>query len=72
MHPPLHPQVAATGDGKGYIDHMKQQRWEYAVIDSPQVNAFVAPGGKVVVYTGGHRGIYSRRGHPPSRSPKNV
>ena len=26
--------------------------WEFAVIDSDQVNAFVVPGGKVVVYTG--------------------
>ena len=27
-------------------------KWEFAVIDSDQVNAFVVPGGKVVVYTG--------------------
>ena len=26
--------------------------WEFAVINSPQVNAFVVPGGKMVVYTG--------------------
>lgn len=27
-------------------------KWEFAVVDSDQVNAFVVPGGKVVVYTG--------------------
>ena len=27
-------------------------KWEFAVINSDQVNAFVVPGGKVVVYTG--------------------
>lgn len=27
-------------------------KWEFAVIDSNEVNAFVVPGGKVVVYTG--------------------
>jgi metalloendopeptidase OMA1, mitochondrial len=32
--------------------HMRGLQWEYAVIDSPQVNAMVAPGAKVVVYTG--------------------
>lgn len=26
--------------------------WEFAVVESPEVNAFVVPGGKVVVYTG--------------------
>ena len=26
--------------------------WEFVVIDSPQLNAFVLPGGKVCVYTG--------------------
>lgn len=27
-------------------------KWEFAVINDEQVNAFVVPGGKVVVYTG--------------------
>lgn len=31
---------------------MKRMNWEFAVIKSPMVNAFVAPGGKVVVFTG--------------------
>ena len=31
---------------------MQGLEWEFAVVNSPQVNAFVVPGGKVVVYTG--------------------
>ncbi|PSC68549.1 Pentatricopeptide repeat-containing mitochondrial [Micractinium conductrix] len=63
--PPRHPasqtvrrigtriaQAATDGYGGGYQDHLKHMEWEFAVIDSPQVNAFVVPGGKVVVYTG--------------------
>lgn len=34
------------------MDHMNKLRWEFSVIDSPEVNAFVLPGGKVCVYTG--------------------
>jgi len=48
----LAKQVAEDGAGGGFINHMRGLEWEYAVVDSPQVNAFVAPGGKVVVYTG--------------------
>ncbi len=44
--------AAADGEGGGYQAHMKNLKWEFAVIDSQQANAFVAPGGKVVVYTG--------------------
>jgi hypothetical protein len=44
--------VAADGFGGGFNKHMKGLRWEFAVIDSPEMNAFVVPGGKVVVYTG--------------------
>jgi hypothetical protein len=32
---------------------MRNLDWEFAVVESPEVNAFVVPGGKVVVYTGG-------------------
>jgi predicted Zn-dependent protease len=31
---------------------MQGLKWEFSVINSPEVNAFVVPGGKVVVYTG--------------------
>lgn len=45
--------MAADGGGGGYVDHMRNLDWEFAVIHSPEINAFVVPGGKVVVYTGG-------------------
>eukprot|EP00882_Tetradesmus_deserticola_P023045 GHRQ01025076.1.p1 GENE.GHRQ01025076.1~~GHRQ01025076.1.p1 ORF type:complete len:221 (+),score=40.73 GHRQ01025076.1:220-882(+) len=45
-------QVAADGAGGGYYKHMQNLDWEFAVINSPDVNAFVAPGGKVVVFSG--------------------
>lgn len=51
--PPSAPlQVAADGGGGGYSQHMRNLDWEFAVVDQPDVNAFVVPGGKVVVYTG--------------------
>lgn len=64
--PPNHPgtlrvkkvgtRIAKTADQPppdgGYIQHMQGLEWEFAVIASEEVNAFVVPGGKVVVYTG--------------------
>lgn len=44
--------VAGDGYGGGFVDQMKGIKWEFAVIQSNQANAFVVPGGKVVVYTG--------------------
>lgn len=44
--------VASDDYGGGYKEQMKGIQWEFAVIQSPDVNAFVVPGGKVVVYTG--------------------
>lgn len=44
--------AACAGEGGGYQAHMRNIKWEFAVVDSDQVNAFVAPGGKVVVFTG--------------------
>jgi metalloendopeptidase OMA1, mitochondrial len=46
--------VAGDGRGGGFQRHMSpdQTSWEFAVVRSNQVNAFVVPGGKVVVYTG--------------------
>eukprot|EP00892_Ulva_mutabilis_P010091 jgi/Ulvmu1/7454/UM036_0116.1 len=40
------------GSGPGYIGHLARCQWEFAVVHSPQVNAVVVPGGKVIVYTG--------------------
>lgn len=45
-------QVASDGEGGGYTKHLHGFKWELAVIKDDQVNAYVAPGGKVVVYTG--------------------
>jgi hypothetical protein len=45
-------QAASDGFGGGFQGHMEGLEWEFAVVDSPQVNAFVVPGGKVVVFTG--------------------
>jgi predicted Zn-dependent protease len=39
-------------EGFGDQNHMKEIGWEFAVIRSPVPNAFVVPGGKVVVFTG--------------------
>jgi predicted Zn-dependent protease len=44
--------VASDGAGGGFHSHMENLTWEFSVINSPEVNAFVVPGGKVVVYTG--------------------
>jgi len=44
--------VASDGGGGGNSEHMKDLQWEYAIIASPIPNAFVVPGGKVVVFTG--------------------
>ncbi len=39
-----------TSDAGMYVQNLK---WEFAVIDEPDTpNAFVTPGGKVVVFTG--------------------
>jgi hypothetical protein len=37
---------------QGYFGHLARYQWQFAVVKSKEVNAFVAPGGKVVVYTG--------------------
>jgi len=33
-------------------DHLDGYKWEFNLVDDPQVNAWCMPGGKVVVYTG--------------------
>lgn len=44
--------VASDNYGGGFSEQMKGMNWEFAVIRSAEVNAFVVPGGKVVVYSG--------------------
>lgn len=38
--------------GAGFQDHIKKFEWEVAVVKDDTVNAFVLPGGKIVVFTG--------------------
>ena len=40
------------GSVRGYVGHLTRCEWTCTIIDSPIVNAVVAPGGKIVVYTG--------------------
>lgn len=37
---------------QGKADELSGYKWEFNLIDSPEVNAWAMPGGKVVVYTG--------------------
>lgn len=37
---------------KGMSDRLKNYKWEFNLVESPEVNAWCMPGGKVVVYTG--------------------
>jgi predicted Zn-dependent protease len=39
-------------NAKGYQGYLKDYRWEYKLVDSPEVNAWCMPGGKIVIYTG--------------------
>ncbi len=36
----------------GYSEYLKDYRWEYNLVKSPEKNAWCMPGGKIVVYTG--------------------
>ncbi len=36
----------------GYEDNLAGYKWEFNLVDDPNVNAWAMPGGKVVVYTG--------------------
>ncbi|MFN0156648.1 MAG: M48 family metallopeptidase [Bacteroidota bacterium] len=37
---------------KGLSEHLKGYQWEVNLVESPDVNAWCMPGGKIVVYTG--------------------
>lgn len=45
-------RVVNVGSKVAAISNIQNAAWEYEVFDSPQVNAFVLPGGKVGVYKG--------------------
>ncbi|KXZ53123.1 hypothetical protein GPECTOR_7g1014 [Gonium pectorale] len=53
--------AAARGHGGGSQRHMQRFKWEVVTIDDDTANAFVLPGGKVVVYTGLLRLLGRRR-----------
>lgn len=36
----------------GYAGYLTEYRWEYNLVQSPEVNAWCMPGGKIVVYSG--------------------
>lgn len=38
--------------GGGFQSHVKKFKWEVVVVDDKVPNAFVLPGGKIVVFTG--------------------
>ena len=40
--------------GGGFQSHVKKFKWEVVVVDDKVPNAFVLPGGKIVVFTGRH------------------
>ena len=44
--------ASASGAGAAVLPHMRRMTWEFIVVDKPLVNAFVLPGGKVVVFAG--------------------
>ncbi|KAG2430595.1 hypothetical protein HXX76_010113 [Chlamydomonas incerta] len=53
--------AALRGHGGGSRDHMKRFKWEVVTVDDDTANAFVLPGGKVVVHSGLLRLLGGRR-----------
>lgn len=49
-------KIAAAAEkylkANGYGEYLKDYRWEYKLVESPEVNAWCMPGGKIVVYSG--------------------
>ncbi|MBT0608770.1 M48 family metallopeptidase [Aequorivita echinoideorum] len=49
-------KIAAASErylnANGYSGYLTDYRWEYNLVDSPEVNAWCMPGGKIVIYTG--------------------
>lgn len=46
--------MASQPHGGGTIGHMDSIDWEYDVIDSPTINAFVVASGKLIITTSAH------------------
>ena len=49
---PLADKIKAIGQRIAKVAEDPGFQWDYSLIESPQVNAFCLPGGKVAVYTG--------------------
>ena len=49
-------KIAAAAErylnANGYAGYLADYRWEYNLVESPDINAWCMPGGKIVVYTG--------------------
>ena len=49
-------KIAAAAErylnANGYAGYLADYRWEYNLVQSPDVNAWCMPGGKIVIYTG--------------------
>ena len=58
--------------GGGYQSHVKKFKWEVVVVDDKVPNAFVLPGGKIVVFTGEHLDKACMRGHAHAATCLNI
>ena len=49
-------KIAAASErwlkANGYVDYLKDYKWDYNLVDDPAVNAWCMPGGKIVFYSG--------------------
>ena len=45
-------RLANIGERVAAVSNIQNQNWEFVVFDSPEVNAFVLPGGKVGFFRG--------------------
>lgn len=61
----------------GYSDYLKDYRWQYTLVEDPQINAWCMPGGKIVFFTGimpickNDAGIATVMGHEISHALAN-
>lgn len=49
-------KIAAAAEkylrANGYVSYLNDYKWDYNLVESPEVNAWCMPGGKIVIYTG--------------------
>ena len=57
-------EAVSKQDGGGYQKHVKDFQWSITVVDDKVPNAFVLPGGKIVVFTGNNITCMNRLRHP--------